>query len=371
MTMQEDEASPEIEDVHPIPLEELPEKSDAVTEEVFIKKMDGKKSIRNGKKEKKIEERPVILENSGEEEKKTVDEDDVKPKGLTGASLGNADFKKDYNLKYAYLVGGMYRGIASKEMVVRVGKAGMMGFLGTDGMSIDEIEHSIIYIQKELNDGQTYGMNLMSNSNRPQHEERIVDLFLKHRIRNVEAATSDAVKDLLQQANVQDTEYAPSMEMFEFGAKMQVLKRSLFFPARANKLYELYRHYDSIEEIDRKAKTQIQEIYFRKSFDQVYEECKKYQSSQEIERAGRNPKYKMAMIFKWYFRYASELALNGNPGQKVDYMIYCGPAMGAFNQWVKGTRFEDWRNRHVDEIGIRIVEEAAKLLSQRLDSMAK
>ncbi|MDP4180290.1 MAG: ACP S-malonyltransferase [Bacillota bacterium] len=551
LIVQEDEASSEIEDAHPILLEELPEKSDAVTEEVLINKIAGKKSIRNAKKEKKIEEHPVILENSGEEEKKTVDKDDVKskgmtvdeddvkskdmtvdkddvkPKGLTGASLGNADFKKDYNLKYAYLIGGMYRGIASKEMVARVGKAGMLGFLGTDGMSIDEIEHSIIYIQKELNDGQPYGMNLISNSNRPQHEERIVDLFLKHRIRNVEAAsyislspaivryrltgleqngakgivipnriiakvsrpeiaehflapapesivrkllqenkitkeeaelskkipmaddlcvesdsggrtdhgvafalipairrlrdekmkklsyakmirigaaggigtpdaaaamfvmgcdfiltgsinqctveaaTSDAVKDLLQQANVQDTEYAPSMEMFEFGAKMQALKRSLFFPARANKLYELYHHYDSIEEIDRKTKAQIQEMYFRKSFDQVYEECKKYQSSLEIERAGRNPKYKMAMIFKWYFRYASELALNGNPGQKVDYMIYCGPAMGAFNQWVKGTRLEDWRNRHVDEIGIMIVEEAAKLLSQRLDSIDK
>lgn len=39
---------------------------------------------------------------------------------ITAASLGNEEFKRDYQLKYAYLAGGMYRGIASKEMVVRL-----------------------------------------------------------------------------------------------------------------------------------------------------------------------------------------------------------------------------------------------------------
>ena len=48
--------------------------------------------------------------------------------GITAESLGSAEFKQDYHLTYAYLAGGMYRGIASKEMVVKLSRAGMMGF---------------------------------------------------------------------------------------------------------------------------------------------------------------------------------------------------------------------------------------------------
>src|SRR3954462_15450892 len=57
----------------------------------------------------------------------------------------------------------------------------------------------------------------------------------------VEAGTSAAAKDGLQELNVQDTDYAPAGDMFELGARVQVAKRGLFFPARANRLYELYQ----------------------------------------------------------------------------------------------------------------------------------
>lgn len=70
----------------------------------------------------------------------------------------------------------------------------------------------------------------------------------------VEAGTSDAAKDLLQELNVQDTDYAPAGHMFEIGARVQVAKRGLFFPARANKLYELYQRHSSIDEIDPKTR---------------------------------------------------------------------------------------------------------------------
>lgn len=40
--------------------------------------------------------------------------------------------------------------------------------------------------------------------------------------------------------------------------------------------------------------------------------------------------------------------------------------VSAFNQWVKGTQLENWRNRHADQIGIKIMEEAASLLKERL-----
>jgi trans-AT polyketide synthase/acyltransferase/oxidoreductase domain-containing protein len=53
--------------------------------------------------------------------------------------------------------------------------------------------------------------------------------------------------------------------MFELGAKVQVVRKGVFFPARANKLYDLYRHYNSLDEIDSKTKKQIQDKYFHRT----------------------------------------------------------------------------------------------------------
>jgi trans-AT polyketide synthase/acyltransferase/oxidoreductase domain-containing protein len=189
----------------------------------------------------------------------------------------------------------------------------------------------------------------------------------------VEAGTSDAVKDLLQELNVQDTDYAPAGDMFEIGARVQVAKRGLFFPARANKLYELYQRHNSIDEIDSKTRQQIQERYFRRSFDDVWSETKAYYERtypSKMAEIEKNPKQKMALIFKWYFVHTTRLAMNGNEDQKVDYQIHCGPAMGAFNQWVKGTDLRSWKNRHAADIGNRIMTGTAELLTERLSSLS-
>jgi trans-AT polyketide synthase, acyltransferase and oxidoreductase domains len=445
---------------------------------------------------------------------------------VTAESLGSLEFKKEYNVKFAYLTGAMYRGVASKEMVVKMGKAGLMGFLGTGGMDLETVEAALKYIKQELNHQETYGMNLLSNLDNPEKEERMIELYFKYDVHNIEAAafmmishalvrfrlkglrcdpqgniiaphriigkisrpetaelflspaperivtkllqeqritaeeaelskkipmacdlcveadsgghtdqgvayvlmpailklrddmmgkykydkkirvgaaggigtpnaalaafmlgadfvvtgsinqctveagTSDRVKDLLQQINVQDTAYAPAGDMFELGAKVQVLKRGVFFPARANKLYDLYRQYNSIDEIDEKTKAQIQEKYFRRSFTEVYKEVKAFYPPQEIAKADQNPKYKMSLIFRWYFGYCSALALNGDEEGMIDYQVHCGPALGAFNQWVKGTDLENWHNRHVDEIGIKLLQETAAMLNQRIQEIS-
>ena len=84
-----------------------------------------------------------------------------------------------------------------------------------------------------------------------------------------------------------------------------------------------------------------------------------------ITKAEKSPKHKMALIFRWYFGRSTYLALTGSEEQKVDYQVQCGPALGAFNQWVKGTQFENWRSRHVDEIAERLMKEAANFLNER------
>jgi len=186
----------------------------------------------------------------------------------------------------------------------------------------------------------------------------------------VEAGTSDAVKDMLQEMNVQDTDYAPAGDMFELGARVQVLKRGVFFPARANKLYELYRQFNSLDELDSKTRQQLQQRYFKKSFDEIFSECRSFYPPEEIQRAEQNPKHKMALVFRWYFGYSSRLALKGDIDGKVDFQVNCGPALGAFNQWVKGGSLENWRNRHVDEIGKKLMRETAELLDTRFRRMA-
>ena len=188
----------------------------------------------------------------------------------------------------------------------------------------------------------------------------------------VEAKQSKSAKDLLQSINVQDTDYAPAGDMFEMGAKVQVLKRGVFFPSRANKLYDLYKAHNSLDEIDEKNQKQIQEKFFKKSFADVWTEVEKFfkiRNPLELNKAQKNPKHKMALIFRWYFAYATNSALQDKTENIVDYQIQTGPALGAFNQWIKGTELENWQNRHVDVIAIKLMTETASLMNSYLTQL--
>lgn len=189
----------------------------------------------------------------------------------------------------------------------------------------------------------------------------------------VEAGTSAAVKDVLQQVGVRDTAYAPAGDMFELGAKVQVLKKGIFFPARANKLYDLWRTYPSLDAISPAVARDIQDKYFQRSFTSVFEEtCDHYAkiAPDEIGRAERNPKVKMALIFRWYFVHSMRLALAGDTGRKVDWQVYCGPSLGAFNRWVKGTELENWQDRHVDILAETLMHRTADYLSRQIGSLS-
>ena len=185
----------------------------------------------------------------------------------------------------------------------------------------------------------------------------------------VEASTSETVKNMLQSMNVQDTEHTPCGDLFEFGGKIQVLKKGVFFPARAKKLYELYSFYNSLEEIPANMRTQLEEKYFKKTIDAVLQEAKEHYRSKGIDMESFSTKKQMACVFKLYFSYSTALALKGDDKNKVNFQIHCGPALGAFNQWVKGTRLEDWRNRHVDEIGVELMESTASYITRWIENL--
>jgi len=111
--------------------------------------------------------------------------------------LGSSGFKSRYGLKYAYVSGAMYKGIASKEMVLSIVKSGMLGFYGTGGVSLEQIEEVISFIKSDLSPEQTFGMNLLNNVSDPKLEEETVDLYLKYGVSVVEASAFVTVSPAL------------------------------------------------------------------------------------------------------------------------------------------------------------------------------
>jgi len=69
----------------------------------------------------------------------------------------------------------------------------------------------------------------------------------------------------------------------------------------------------------------------------------------------------MALIFRWYLGLSSNWANAATPGRELDYQIWCGPAMGAFNDWVKGTYLEPYQNRKASDVALHILQGAAYL----------
>ena len=78
----------------------------------------------------------------------------------------------------------------------------------------------------------------------------------------------------------------------------------------------------------------------------------------EVTKAERDPKHKMALVFRAYLGQASRWAINGLTERRSDYQIWCGPAMGAFNAWTKGSFLEAPAQRHVVAVARNLLEGA-------------
>ncbi|MDZ8053966.1 MAG: PfaD family polyunsaturated fatty acid/polyketide biosynthesis protein [Aulosira sp. ZfuVER01] len=180
----------------------------------------------------------------------------------------------------------------------------------------------------------------------------------------VESGACEHTKKLLAQAEMADVMMAPAADMFEMGVKLQVLKRGTMFPMRAQKLYELYRNYDSIEAIPLEEREKLEKQVFRKTIAEVWEGTAAYLSQKNPEKLGKavnNPKLKMAVIFRWYLGLSSRWSNTGEKGREVDYQIWCGPAMGSFNDWVRGTYLAEPQNRKVVDVANHLMTGAAFL----------
>lgn len=178
----------------------------------------------------------------------------------------------------------------------------------------------------------------------------------------VEAGIAETVREMLAEARQADVIMAPSADMFEMGVKVQVLKRGTMFPLRAAKLYELYCAYDCYEDIPEKQKAMLERDYFRTSYEECWANTKAFFSRcdpAQIAKAEKNPKHKMALVFRSYLGLSSKWAKSGDPDRKIDYQIWCGPSLGAFNEWAKGTFLEHHHNRKTATIALNLLTGAA------------
>lgn len=431
--------------------------------------------------------------------------------------LGDSEFCHDHGIRYPYLGGSMAKGISSVKMAQEFGRAGMLGFFGAAGQSLEDVEVAIASLKQS---GSPFGFNLIHSPTEPELEKALVELYLRHEIclleasaflaltlpivryrtqgmyRNdkgevitpnriiakisreevaarffapppekylrqlvesgdltgeqaemaaeipvaqdvtveadsgghtdnrpalslfptilvqkelfqqkygyhqrlrvglgggistpasavaafslgaaylvtgsvnqacIESGTCDEVRKMLAETRQADITMAPSGDMFEMGVKVQVVKRGTMFSIRAQKLYDLYRTYDSMEQLPVAEREKLEKTFFRAPLATVWDQTRSYfveRDPRQVEKAEANPKYKMALVFRWYLGQSPVWANRGEASRKIDYQIWCGPAMGAFNEWTRGSFLEDVTQRKVVTVAYNILFGAAVL----------
>ncbi|SHJ71036.1 PfaD family protein [Malonomonas rubra DSM 5091] len=181
----------------------------------------------------------------------------------------------------------------------------------------------------------------------------------------VESGTCDAVRQMLAETRQADITMAPSGDMFELGVKVQVVKRGTMFSIRAHKLYDLYKAYNSMDALPVDEREKLEKTFFHAPLNTIWEQTRNYfavRDPRQVEKAEADPKYKMALVFRWYLGQSPVWANQGEPSRKIDYQIWCGPAMGAFNEWVKGSFMEAPEARKVVDVAYNILFGAAVMM---------
>ncbi len=178
----------------------------------------------------------------------------------------------------------------------------------------------------------------------------------------VESGLSPDARDLLALAEPTDVAMAPASDMFEMGVTVQVLKRGTMFAQRGHRLGEFYRRYTSFEQAPPDELVNLEKTVLGRSVDDIWAETEAYflmNDPSQVERARADPRHRMALVFRWYLFMGSQWARDGHTARRADYQIWCGPAMGAFNEWVRGTFLEPVQARTVRQIALNLLEGAA------------
>ena len=177
-----------------------------------------------------------------------------------------------------------------------------------------------------------------------------------------EAGTSDLTRAMLAEAAYTDVASGPAPDMFELGAKVQVLSRGSMYARRAQQLYDLYKAHPSMDDIPANVRSKLEKQIFKRPLAEVWEGPRDYWQERDpaqVARAEKEPRHKMALTFRWYLGMTSRWARIGDDDRKRDFQIWCGPAMGGFNAWAAGTDLEPLQARSVVSIADALMTGAA------------
>lgn len=184
----------------------------------------------------------------------------------------------------------------------------------------------------------------------------------------VEAGTSSMVKEMLADASAHDVGMAPASDMFESGVEVQVLKRGTLFPMRGHRLYRLYRQYDGLADLPADEVEHLETKVFRRSIDEVWSECERFfaeRDPEQLDKAARDPRHRMALVFRWYLGLSSHWAIRGDAERRMDTQVWCGPAIGAFNAWTADTFLAEPPARRVVTVAANLMAGAAAITRAR------
>lgn len=179
----------------------------------------------------------------------------------------------------------------------------------------------------------------------------------------IESGLSEQGRKLLADVGIADVMMAPAADMFELGVDLQVLKRGTMFGPRAKKLYELYVSKPALDAIVGQQRRDLEKI-FGQSVEEVWSQTEQFWLQRDaavLELAARDPKFQMALLFRWYLGKSSRWAIGGETHRTLDYQIWCGPAMGAFNSWVRDSFLEPPEQREVVQVALNLLEGAAQV----------
>ncbi len=179
----------------------------------------------------------------------------------------------------------------------------------------------------------------------------------------VESGLSKTARQMLAEAGAADVMMAPAADMFEQGVDVQVLKRGTLFGLYAQRLHTLYRAGATIENLSNSDRPWF-EKRLGQSLEAAWSDTRVYlqqSNPQALASAEHDGNYRFALLCRRYLFMASQWARDGIVDRKVDYQIWCGPAMGAFNHWSKDTYLEPLENRSVKQIAWNLLEGAAQI----------
>lgn len=178
-----------------------------------------------------------------------------------------------------------------------------------------------------------------------------------------ESGLSISGRRLLAEAGPADIAMAPAADMFEHGVEVQVLKRGTLFPLRGARMRQIYKTRESFEACTPPEQTFI-ETALGESFDSAWDKTRTFMAGsnpKELQKAEADPHHRLALVFRRYLFFGAQWAREGDERRLRDYQIWCGPAMGAFNEWVKGSPLEPLDNRSVKQIAWNLLDGAAHI----------